>query len=84
MTLQAGERPTSDHDASILAALAERRQVIAIELQGHGHTADIGRETSLDYLAGDVVALLGQLGIDKADFFGYSLGGLVDLTLAIR
>jgi pimeloyl-ACP methyl ester carboxylesterase len=69
---------------AILPALAERRQVIGIELQGHGHTADIDREISLDYLAGDVVALLGQLGIDKADFFGFSLGGLVNLTLAIR
>ncbi|MCW3036260.1 MAG: mhpC [Actinobacteria bacterium] len=69
---------------AILPALAERRQVIAIELQGHGHTADIDRDISLDYLAGDVVALLGQLAIDKADFFGFSLGGLVNLTVAIR
>jgi pimeloyl-ACP methyl ester carboxylesterase len=68
----------------IIQALAEPRQVIAIELQGHGHTPDIDREISLDYLAGDVAALLGQLGVDKADFFGFSLGGLVNLTLAIR
>lgn len=67
----------------LLPALAERQQVIAIELQGHGHTADIDREISLGNLAGDVVALLQQVGIDKADFFGFSLGGLVSLTVAL-
>jgi pimeloyl-ACP methyl ester carboxylesterase len=66
----------------LLTALAERQQVIAIELQGHGHTADIDREISLGNLAGDVVAFLRRLGIDKADFFGFSLGGLVSLTVA--
>jgi pimeloyl-ACP methyl ester carboxylesterase len=68
---------------AILSALAERQQVIAVELQGHGHTADIDREISLDDLAADVAALLRQLGIDKADFFGFSLGGLVSLTAAL-
>ncbi len=65
----------------IIAALAERHQVIAVELQGHGHTANIDRDMTIDNLADDVVTLLGQLGIDEADFFGFSLGGLIGLAL---
>jgi len=68
----------------IIASLAEHHQVIAVELQGHGHTADIDREMSLDCLAGDVLRLLGQLGIGRADFFGFSLGGLVALAVVMR
>jgi pimeloyl-ACP methyl ester carboxylesterase len=68
----------------ILPALAKDRQVIAIELQGHGHTADTGRQMTLDNLADDVVALLGLLGIGRADFFGFSLGGMVSVTLQLR
>ncbi len=66
----------------VLPALAENHQVIGIELQGHGHTADSEREMTLENLASDVEAVLGQLGIDQADFFGFSLGGMVGLELA--
>jgi pimeloyl-ACP methyl ester carboxylesterase len=69
---------------AMLGPLAQTRQVIAIELQGHGHTADTDREFALDHLADDVVGVLDQLGIDTADFLGYSLGGLVSLQLAMR
>ncbi len=68
----------------VLSALAENHQVIGIELQGHGHTADSDRDMTLENLASDVEVLLGQLGIDQADFFGFSLGGMVSLELAIR
>ena len=47
----------------MLEPLAGSRQVIAVELQGHGHTADTGRALTIETLAGDVVALLDQLGI---------------------
>jgi pimeloyl-ACP methyl ester carboxylesterase len=63
---------------------AENHQVIGIELQGHGHTSDSERDMTLENLASDVGLLLGQLGIDQADFFGFSLGGMVSLELAIR
>ncbi len=63
----------------LIPALAESRRVIGIELQGHGHTADIERPMRLEHLADDVIALLGQLDITEADFFGYSLGGMVVL-----
>jgi pimeloyl-ACP methyl ester carboxylesterase len=70
--------------ATVYPTLAKNRQVIAVELQGHGHTADIDRPLTLEQLADDVAALLKQLKIERADVFGYSLGGNVGLALAIR
>ncbi len=67
----------------LLAPLAAGRQVIAVELQGHGHTADTDRPMTIEALAGDVVALLDQLGIAEADLFGFSLGGLVACAVAL-
>lgn len=68
----------------LLAPLAEHHQVIAVELQGHGHTADIEREPSLGAFAGDIVSLLDHLGVERSDVLGYSLGGLVGFELAVR
>lgn len=68
---------------TLLEPLAAGRQVIAVELQGHGHTADPGRPMTIAALAGDVVALLDQLGLAQADVFGFSLGGLVGYELAL-
>lgn len=69
---------------SVLPALAEARQVIAFELQAHGHTADIDRPLTVTNMANDVMAALAQLGIGPADFFGYSMGSAVALEIAIR
>lgn len=68
---------------AMLPRLATGRQVIGVELQGHGHTADTDRPLTVPGLAGDVVALLDKLGLERADVFGFSLGGLVTLQLAI-
>jgi pimeloyl-ACP methyl ester carboxylesterase len=68
----------------LLPALAETRQVIAFELQGHGRTADIDRPLSIEQMADDTAAALRHLGIAKADIFGYSMGASVALHLAIR
>ena len=68
----------------LLGPLAATRQVIAIELQGHGHTADTARPMTIGALAGDVIALLDQLGVEEADLFGFSLGGLVACEIAFR
>jgi pimeloyl-ACP methyl ester carboxylesterase len=57
--------------------------VIALELQGHGRTADTGRAMTIGALAGDVVTLLDHLGIADADLFGFSLGGLVAYAVAL-
>jgi pimeloyl-ACP methyl ester carboxylesterase len=69
------------HD--ILPALAKSRQVIAVDLQAHGRTADIDRPMTFDALAGDITALLDHLGIAKASIMGYSLGGGVALRTAV-
>jgi pimeloyl-ACP methyl ester carboxylesterase len=67
-----------------LTRLAEERRVIAMDLQGHGRTADIDRPLSFDAMADDVAGLLKYLGIADADVMGYSLGGGVALRTAIR
>ena len=67
-----------------LPALARSRKVIAVELQGHGRTADIDRPLSFEAMADDIAGLIKQLGLGKADVMGYSLGGGVALQTAIR
>ncbi|MER7776817.1 alpha/beta hydrolase [Streptomyces sp. NPDC096191] len=69
---------------ALLPALAAGRHIVAPELQGHGHTADIERAITVPNLAGDVVALLDALGIERADLLGFSLGGLTALEVAVR
>jgi pimeloyl-ACP methyl ester carboxylesterase len=63
----------------IPALVAGGHQVIAPDLQGHGRTADIDRPIDLALVAGDIVALIDHLGLDKPDVVGYSLGGGVAL-----
>lgn len=64
--------------------LAKTRQVIAVDLQGHGRTADIDRPLSVEFMADDIAGLLKHLGIKQADIMGYSLGAGVTLQTAIR
>jgi pimeloyl-ACP methyl ester carboxylesterase len=68
----------------VLPGLAAGRRVIAADFQGHGRTNDIDRPLSTEGLASDVIGLLEHLGIETADFYGFSLGGAVALHLAIR
>jgi pimeloyl-ACP methyl ester carboxylesterase len=70
--------------APILPALSATRQVVAVDLQAHGRTADIDRPLRCELMADDVAALMGHLGIKRADVMGYSLGGTVALQTAIR
>src|SRR5688572_23708965 len=72
------------HWTEWIGELFKTRKVIAIEMQGHGRTADIKRDFSYDYLADDVAALLDYLKIPSADVIGYSLGGGVALNCSIR
>ena len=67
-----------------LGELSKSRKVIAVEMQGHGRTADIGRDFSYESLADDIAALLGHLDISQADLLGYSMGGGVAMQAAIR
>jgi pimeloyl-ACP methyl ester carboxylesterase len=68
----------------VLPLLAAGRQVIAVDLQAHGRTADIDRPLSFESMADDISALIKHLGFAKADVMGYSLGGGVGLQTAIR
>ncbi|MDQ6907693.1 MAG: alpha/beta hydrolase [Chloroflexota bacterium] len=68
----------------LLPVLGKNRQIIAVEQQGHGHTADIARPFNFAQWAEDTAELLRLLGIEKADFFGYSDGGMVALEIAMR
>ena len=68
----------------VLPLLAERRQVIVPDLQGHGRTADIDRPLDPRLMADDIAALIGHLGLDRPDLVGYSLGGGVALHTAAR
>jgi len=61
--------------------LAQTRQVIAVEQQGHGRTADTERPMSVQAMADDTLALLAHLGIGRADLFGYSLGAGIALNI---
>jgi pimeloyl-ACP methyl ester carboxylesterase len=68
----------------MLPGLAETRRVIGVELQAHGHTADVDRPLTLEQMADDTAALLRYLKVERADLFGYSLGAAVALQLAVR
>jgi pimeloyl-ACP methyl ester carboxylesterase len=68
----------------VIPALAERHQVIAVDLQGHGRTADIDRPIDVRLMADDIAALTVHLGLDQPDLVGYSLGGGVALHAAAK
>ena len=74
----------SEMFAAILDDLAGARRVIAVDLQGHGHTADVDRPLRAELMADDIAALIEHLGLAQADVLGYSMGGLVALRLAIQ
>jgi pimeloyl-ACP methyl ester carboxylesterase len=67
-----------------IEALAKTRQVIGVDLQGHGRTADIDRPMSCEAMADDIGALIAHLGFARADVMGYSLGGGVAIQTGLR
>ena len=64
--------------------LAKTRKVIAVEMQGHGRTADIKRDLTYENVSDDVAGLLDYLKIERADIVGYSLGAGAAMMTAIR
>jgi pimeloyl-ACP methyl ester carboxylesterase len=70
--------------SQIIPALSQSREVIAVDLQAHGRTADIDQPLSYESMADDVADLIHFLGFKKADVMGYSLGGEVALRVAIQ
>ncbi len=84
MLLHGGGSTIESNWGRILPDLVKSRQVIAVEFQAHGHTADIDRPFTFEQDADDVASLLEQLHIEKADLFGFSNGGMIALQVAIR
>jgi pimeloyl-ACP methyl ester carboxylesterase len=70
--------------SSVLPLFAAHRTVIAVELQAHGHTADVDRPETFEQDADDVAALVRQLNLASVDLFGFSNGGHTAMQLAIR
>jgi pimeloyl-ACP methyl ester carboxylesterase len=70
--------------SQLIPELAKTRKVIAIEMQGHGHTPYSDRKLSFPTLASDVKGVMDYLKIDSADIVGYSMGGSVAYEFAIQ
>jgi len=68
----------------VIPRLAQRHQVITVDLQGHGRTADIDRPIDVRLMADDTAALIDHLGVERPDLVGYSLGGGVALQTAVK
>ncbi len=68
----------------VLPLLAAGHQVVAVDLQGHGRTADIDRPLDIRLMADDIAALIDELKLEKPDLVGYSLGGGVALFTAVK
>jgi pimeloyl-ACP methyl ester carboxylesterase len=68
----------------LIPELAKTRQVVGLEMQAHGRTADIDRPLSPEQMADDTAAAIRHLGLGQADIFGYSMGAGVALHVALR
>jgi pimeloyl-ACP methyl ester carboxylesterase len=84
MVLLHGGLGSGEMFGPVLPALAQRHQVIVVDLQGHGRTADIERPLDPRLMAGDIAALIDHLGLDQPDLVGYSLGGAVAFHTAVK
>jgi pimeloyl-ACP methyl ester carboxylesterase len=84
MILLHGGLGSSEMFGPILPTLAAEHQVFAVDLQGHGRTADIDRPLDLELLADDIAALIDHLGLDRPDLVGYSFGGGVAFWTAVK
>jgi pimeloyl-ACP methyl ester carboxylesterase len=70
--------------SQLIPELSKTRKVIAIEMQGHGHTPYSDRKLSISALASDVEKIMDYLKIDSADVAGYSMGGSVAYQFAVQ
>jgi pimeloyl-ACP methyl ester carboxylesterase len=68
----------------VMPAISEGRQVIAVDLYGHGRTALTDRPMSYTDMGDDLAALLKHLGLKQVDVLGYSMGAIAGLRLAIQ
>ncbi len=79
-----GSYLTAETMRPLVPGLAETRQVIVPEMQGHGRTADVDRPITYEQMADDTAALARHLELEQADLVGYSMGGGTALQVAIR
>jgi pimeloyl-ACP methyl ester carboxylesterase len=84
LVLLHGGLGSSEMFGPILPALSEHHQVVAVDLQGHGRTADIDRPLDMRLIADDIAALIDHLGLEDPDLLGYSFGGGVALNTAAK
>jgi len=84
LVLLHGGLGSSEMFGPIIPQLSARHQVVAVDLQGHGRTADIDRPIDTRLMAGDIAALIDHLKLDKPDLVGYSLGGGVAFHTAVK
>lgn len=84
LVLVSGAFMTIELTAGLIDALAATRQVVAVEPQAHGHTANIDRPLRYESMADDLAGVIRQLGIGPTDVLGYSMGAGIGLQLAIR
>ncbi len=70
--------------ANLMPELARKYRVVAIEQVGHGHSPDTEAPRTFGEMADDTAALLGHLGIARADLIGWSDGGIIAFLVAIR
>ena len=75
---------SSEMFGPLLAPFTDHHQIILVDLQGHGRTADVDRPLDVRTMADDIAALIEHLGLDHPDVVGYSLGGGVAWQLAFR
>jgi pimeloyl-ACP methyl ester carboxylesterase len=75
---------TGEMFGPVIPILARDHEVIAVDLQGHGRTADIDRPLDITLMADDIAALIRGLGLEKSDLVGYSLGGGVAVFTAAK
>ncbi|KXH80453.1 alpha/beta fold hydrolase [Chryseobacterium kwangjuense] len=69
---------------ALIPELSKTRKVIAIEMQGHGHSPFSERKLSINTLANDVEKVMDYLKIERADVAGYSMGGSVAYQFAVQ
>src|SRR5256886_16878271 len=84
MVLLHGGLGSGEMFGPVLPQLTKGHQVVAVDLQGHGRTADIDRPIDPRLMADDIAALIDHLGLKKPAVVGYSLGGGVALHMAVR
>jgi len=84
LLLHGGAETIDSSFSKVLPGFAATRLVLAIEQQGHGHTADIDRPFSYERMADDTSAVLKHAGLKQVDCFGWSDGGKVGLMFAMR